>query len=90
MDNLNSFYGLISWDLGEPNSADIYWRWFKINLGGHAHNVALPLLSGPGAIKSKLVFFFFFFERVREFQLMTFTSDNNFLSSDQDTNQFLV
>ena len=89
MDNLNSFYGLISWDLGEPNSADIYWRWFKINLGGHAHNVALPLLSGPGAIKSKLVFFFFF-EREREFQLMASASNDNSLSLDQDTNQFLV
>jgi len=37
--------------------------WFKINLGVHAHNMALPLLSGPSAIKSKLIFFplFFFF-----------------------------
>ena len=33
-------------------------------------------------------FFFFFF--LREFQPMTFTSDDSFISSDQDTNQFLV
>ena len=32
--------------------------------------------------------FFFFF--LREFQLMTFASDDSFLASDQNTNQFLV
>ena len=31
---------------------------------------------------------FFLFER--EFQFMTFAPDNSFLSSDQDTNNFLV
>ena len=34
------------------------------------------------------IFFFFFFER--EFQSMAFVPDNSFLSSNQDTNQFLV
>ena len=33
------------------------------------------------------IFFFFFFKR--EFQPMMFALDDSFLSSDQDTNQFL-
>ena len=36
---------------------------------------------------SNFSFFFFF---LREFQLMTSTPDDNSLSSNQDTNQFLV
>ena len=34
-----------------------------------------------------IIFFFFFF---REFQLVASTPDNSYLSSDHDTNQFLV
>ena len=33
---------------------------------------------------------FFFFEREREFQLMASAHDDSSLSSDQNTNQFLV
>ena len=40
------------------------------------------------AVGFGLNFFFFFFGR--EFQSMAFVSDDNFLSSDQDTNKFLV
>ena len=39
---------------------------------------------------SCMPFFFFFFLRERKFQSMTSASDDSFLSSDQDTNQFLV
>ena len=43
-------------------------------------------------VSGHLDFFFFFLEREREreFQSMTSTPDDSFLSSDQDTNQFLV
>ena len=46
----------------------------------------------PANIVSKIIYkyylFFFFFER--EFQPIAFVPNNSSLSSDQDTNQFLV
>ena len=34
-------------------------------------------------------YYYYYFERERDFQLMTSTYDNSFLLLDQDTNQFL-
>ena len=39
-----------------------------------------------GIVLLEFIYFYFF----REFQPMAFASDNSSLSSDQDTNQFLV